>query len=493
MAPPTLRAIHMLYVVIIIFVIIAQRFELLLQSEGMVDSWSLLSQETRDMYSLAFNESDGFFDDIREADWSFLKERIVETSEYFQSCQNHSPSTSQTIWEPNFTCLHERRLGHFGDGLSQWVCDPHRIAAAVSRSGYPCLVYSFRSADSYSFEESVLTQISPECDIVILGSDSEVDPPYSLKAPNVIFQPWTPRDIHGVDTALKDIQRQLDHTQRDIDIFAIDYKDYTWDSWFKSWLDSEAIPPRQVLINMYADPLEVSADRSIMMYLIKKGYVIFHKEVGCQGFCTKYGLLRLSMVLQKGDTAKSWRDRFLLIQPTALDFTSLDREQEIKKVHETNSYLFTNIRHPNERNFRKLFDLAQEDKINIIANGDIFFDDRSQLQQVLEIPCGVCYALSRWELDGDGELFDRADSQDVWIFRGKINLLSGFANFSMGTACCDNRLAWELEQSGYSVLNPSKTIKTWHLHQTAHRTYSDLPPVSPPYTWVSPTDLHVNK
>lgn len=161
-------------------------------------------------------------------------------------------------------------------------------------------------------------------------------------------------------------------------------------------------------------------------------------------------------------------------------------------MHEKNDRLFPNARHPDERNFEKLFDLAQQDKINIIANGDIFFDDRSQLSKLLDIPSGVCYALSRWDTKGGGDLFDRSDGQDVWIFRGRMNLLQGFANYSMGIPGCDNRLGWELEHSGYTVKNPSKTIKAWHLHDSEYRTYSGLPAVPPPYAHVSSIELPAN-
>jgi len=189
-----------------------------------------------------------------------------------------------------------------------------------------------------------------------------------------------------------------------------------------------------------------------------------------------------------------WSDQFLLIQPSSLGFRNPNRSNEIQVVHENNGRVFSNILHPDIRKFSELFDLAQEDKINILANGDIFFDDTSQLEKIFHIPYNVCYALSRWELPeggkpGEGKLFDRADSQDVWIFRGRLNLLPGFGSYNMGILGCDNRLAWELDHNGYGVLNPSKTIKTWHYHNSKYRTYREQPLVPPPYLYISPTEL----
>jgi len=91
----------------------------------------------------------------------------------------------------------------------------------------------------------------------------------------------------------------------------------------------------------------------------------------------------------------SLEDHFLLIHPTFFNSGDMLRAQEISAVRETNERMFRNVLHPEERNFYSLFDLAQQDKINIIANGDIYFDQYSQLEKAINIPHNVCYALSR--------------------------------------------------------------------------------------------------
>ena len=42
----------------------------------------------------------------------------------------------------------------------------------------------------------------------------------------------------------------------------------------------------------------------------------------------------------------------------------------------------------------------------------------------------------------------------------------------MGVPACDNRFAYELTKSGYNVLNPAYTIKSYHLH-FSNRNYTE--------------------
>src|SRR3989304_8967460 len=64
--------------------------------------------------------------------------------------------------------------------------------------------------------------------------------------------------------------------------------------------------------------------------------------------------------------------------------------------------------------------------ISIIANADIHFDDtlRHVLQQDMS---ATCYALSRWDIDENGQavLYDHPDSQDAWIFKGHLPIHGG--------------------------------------------------------------------
>jgi hypothetical protein len=123
------------------------------------------------------------------------------------------------------------------------------------------------------------------------------------------------------------------------------------------------------------------------------------------------------------------------------------------------------------------------DGIRIIANLDIFFDDTIAL--TYKMPHDECFALSRWE---DTErLFDRKDSQDVWIFNGLIKKID--ADFELGRIGCDNRFAYELQKAGYVVRNPSRSIKAYHVHNTLRDGATRTKRIQEPYRYVSPEVL----
>ena len=152
--------------------------------------------------------------------------------------------------------------------------------------------------------------------------------------------------------------------------------------------------------------------------------------------------------------------------------------------------------------FRDFFDFIEaeefSDSINVVANTDIFFLNMQEIDRNLpRLQRGkTCFALSRHEfhLNRPSHLFDQPDTQDTWVFNGNERLPNvENVNFTMGVAGCDNRLAYELKQAGFEVLNPSRTIKTFHFHDTALRTNADatgqqIVRVPPPYHLLHPTE-----
>jgi len=127
--------------------------------------------------------------------------------------------------------------------------------------------------------------------------------------------------------------------------------------------------------------------------------------------------------------------------------------------------------------------------VSIIANTDIFFDTNINVLEYLPFN-NCCFALSRWYLNQKGryQLYNRNDSQDVWIFKGRVknNL---FGDFSIGVPRCDNRLLYELKKAGYKVCNPAYSIKTFHLHKDAINGYpvGNSPGyISEPYGYLFP-------
>lgn len=123
--------------------------------------------------------------------------------------------------------------------------------------------------------------------------------------------------------------------------------------------------------------------------------------------------------------------------------------------------------------------------ISILANSDIYFDDTLSLlgkysdKQVL--------ALCRYDIKDNKAVFMNSwDSQDTWIFKGKIRQVPD-SDFSLGKAGCDNAIANRLERAGYSVINPSRTIKTYHLHETQVHNYNPNDKIPQPYKLLTPT------
>lgn len=137
--------------------------------------------------------------------------------------------------------------------------------------------------------------------------------------------------------------------------------------------------------------------------------------------------------------------------------------------------------------FQKINEMTGPDDINIICNSDIFFDETIILTATMKHK--QVYALSRWDYINEHniKLFDRHDSQDTWIVKGRVeNVIS---NFTLGKKGCDNRIAYEFKNAGYLISNPSRSIKTYHVHNSNIRNYSQRDIVPGPYHTVHITSL----
>lgn len=112
------------------------------------------------------------------------------------------------------------------------------------------------------------------------------------------------------------------------------------------------------------------------------------------------------------------------------------------------------------------------DDLNILANTDIYLDDVGIRHAKRWLRPDVCFALARWDVCLSwkrARMVWGPCSQDVWMFRGVPKTVN--APFLMGKLACDNRLAHELVEAGYTVKNPSRQLRVFHLHETAIRNY----------------------
>lgn len=137
--------------------------------------------------------------------------------------------------------------------------------------------------------------------------------------------------------------------------------------------------------------------------------------------------------------------------------------------------------------FDQINQVAGPDDISVFCNTDIFFDETIALADNIQ-PRQI-YALTRydWQENGPSIFFDRADSQDVWIVRGKIEGVR--ADFCLGLLGCDNRIADEFKRAGYDIFNPSRSIKTYHVHNSGIRSYSERERLRGPYLFLPPVAL----
>lgn len=183
-----------------------------------------------------------------------------------------------------------------------------------------------------------------------------------------------------------------------------------------------------------------------------------------------------------------------LIQPL-YNPTDPNRRREIEYATKKNAALFKHYTRVNSLLLSDLFKAFKPDKINIIANADMYFDDN--INKALMLAPHHAYALSRYEMN-NVRLFNRPDSQDAWIFHGLIwkNLTSRLRNnnnnnnlLALGKPGIDNRLAFELIQAGYHLSNPSKSITSWHVHASSSREYTPIDVIPPPYAIVYPVTL----
>lgn len=145
-------------------------------------------------------------------------------------------------------------------------------------------------------------------------------------------------------------------------------------------------------------------------------------------------------------------------------------------------------------NFSTFFDIinmySDENTVSCIANSDIYFDIDGAWLIEATIGRNECYALSRWDVlvDGSVKHFCRPDTADVWVFKGKIKSVNNCA-FPLGIPGTDNAIANRLEVAGYKVINPSKDIRTYHLHISGIRNYTSKDRVPPPYKLIHPHNL----
>ncbi len=279
---------------------------------------------SEDDFALAKRQSLGFFDDIPSSHWKRLQEKVNAMSPNFVEWIVKHRRNERYIWfwqghyEPDFVCLHERRIGKPADG-GKWICDPHRITQKVKEGG-ECLVYSIGSNNDFSFEESVHKDISPECEIHTFDFTDYSEGAKATGGKIIFHQQGIGMDKKTPRGEFKSVSRtieELGHQNKVIDIFKIDCEGCEWETaanWFEAE-DKHNIVLRQIQVELHGLNQEQTHKFFDLMY--EKGYVIFHKEMNLISIPTRnmaieYAFLKLDKefvnAVPRKKGAEFWRE-----------------------------------------------------------------------------------------------------------------------------------------------------------------------------------------
>lgn len=142
-----------------------------------------------------------------------------------------------------------------------------------------------------------------------------------------------------------------------------------------------------------------------------------------------------------------------------------------------------------------------QNEINIVSNSDIMFDEvgiKMMIDYFIERGNKMhgCMALSRWDMQkdysqADAKLFKYMGwgSQDAWVFYGGVDSREEY-KFILGKLGCDSKIAFFLSENGYDVINPSRTIKIYHLHLIPVHNYSEMERMPRPYKYIPISNLY---
>jgi hypothetical protein len=264
-------------------------------------------------YNLASKQSYGFFDDIYQSQWLLLRQRVQSYRQKQQLSDIPDPSQFssaslfyQHVWQPEFTCPHEERVG------GKWICNPRSIVpASVDRQkqgGNGCLVY-FSSGDNQSYInfQKAFNDIIGICEIHFFNPNGIQDGQNfeSEKfTDNVHIHPWgfaseevvkQNNDSNSENSyqfkSIPETISFLNHKGNTIDLFILDCEGCEFDTYI-DWFDHDSIF-MQILVEIHGAPEKTN---SFFQTIQKEGYVIFHKGVNTEGSGNEqeYGFLKLT-------------------------------------------------------------------------------------------------------------------------------------------------------------------------------------------------------
>jgi hypothetical protein len=153
--------------------------------------------------------------------------------------------------------------------------------------------------------------------------------------------------------------------------------------------------------------------------------------------------------------------------------------------------------------FEDVFKFINDNSIlgyNVIINADIFLDTTIQNLKYSQMHVKKqAMVLLRYEyahdLDESKIFGPRFDSQDTWIIHSNFNpdvKEQRVFNFEFGKPGCDNKIIYLLNILGYEVINDPAFIKTYHVHHSEERNYTQTDYIHKPWGAIIPANVDVN-
>jgi Methyltransferase domain len=245
-------------------------------------------------FSLAFDESLGFFDEIPQTEWTLYKDWArmqVDHRKASDPLEHYARNVALWYYNnfyPVFHCPHAKRVWGVGDG-PKWVCDPHRLVRVAQRrnaSGEPgphCIIYSVGSQGNYEFEDGMIQQIGTICEIHVFDYSGNFERPQN-KEQNIHFHQWGlqasfENRSQGTFYTFPEILQLLGHENKTIDIFKIDCEGCEWNTQ-QDWINQDI---RQVLIETHQLPRNSSLGLNYFHSYKRHQFAMFSREVNGYG------------------------------------------------------------------------------------------------------------------------------------------------------------------------------------------------------------------
>lgn len=211
---------------------------------------------TSGSYKIANKHSYGFFQDIPDAEWREFYQKPAILAQHYSNLTDPNYRKEDPAWwiffnwDPYFNCPHLLKVGGLGDG-PKWTCDPERIAqvaaerrekiGSLQKSPADCLIYSVGSNGNYRFEDGLYELLAIDgtiCEVHIFDP-GDYDRPENVEK-SMHYHNWGLKSSYseeyqpkanrgrGKYLSFPEIQRELGHQDRTIDIFKIDCESCEW-------------------------------------------------------------------------------------------------------------------------------------------------------------------------------------------------------------------------------------------------------------------------